>query len=259
MIIKIWAHVSVLCIWGFAQIDSYFNLIFVWPFFKRACIRVCVCVCNLYRCVCTTCTGMCVHIDVYTQVWKPEDNLEHLSVLLSALFPWDRLSHWTWTSLIDYTGYLLRCWDLPASVSGISCTRDYSQLFMWGAGHLISDLYTFQQILTSMETSPRLYLTIPPPPQALYQVNQRPGCLVFSCFRRYTFCRRQRYCVIFSPLYFSLYSLNTMPSKLYQYASENFSFFPPSHKICIHGVLHQIWDAIILTSLKLPYVLQPEI
>lgn len=190
-------------------------------------MHTCVYVCNLYRCVCTTCTGMCVHIDVYTHVWKPEDNLEHLSVLLSALFPWNRLSHWTWTSLIDYTGYPLRCWDLPASVSGITCTRDHSQLFMWGAGHLISDLYTFQQILISMEPSPRLYLTIPPPPQALYQVNQRPRCLVFSCFRRYTFCRKTTLlCYLFPSLLFTLLSKHTA-LRVVSVCQWDFLFFSP--------------------------------
>lgn len=53
-------------------------------------VEVYVCVCVFY-----------VHISV------PEKDIGYFSLSFSGLFPWDRLSHWTWSLAVSWWGWLL--------------------------------------------------------------------------------------------------------------------------------------------------------
>lgn len=77
-----------------------FSFIYLW---------VWMCVCKL-----ATCMHACMYICVSTCVWKPEVEPGHFPSIFSALLSEDRVSHWTWISLIQ-----IDC--LAINTQGFSC------------------------------------------------------------------------------------------------------------------------------------------
>ena len=106
--------------------------------FLHVCMHLCVLTCvHLCACMfaCIVCAHMCVHVYVHMYVcvhvcmclcmWRPEVGVSHLSFYLAPL---DRVSHWTWSSLIQLAWQVMNTSDLQslwlwacASVPGFLC------------------------------------------------------------------------------------------------------------------------------------------